>query len=334
MQSVAGVTTAPASSFSAIFKNTDAYGKMYTAIYPEARGGLVRGAGYINDPSEYIIKGIAPYRYSVSFNPYWCNKEKNNELVTNPIYLTVSLSEVLANNLMPILESLPDEYQWNGKPTRLYKLSKIKGELNGYKVFEGNGYSTASAILLTHDNKLPYRVLTRKEYLEITRDYLLRGMDRTKATIGGAEKEVLDMIENTKKEFTGEIRDLMLKELNTQLLEVRKQSKSNMQNFKSDNYSEIDSIDNYIKKTSVSELQQPAIPVATGFHRGFTTEQDGGNQIVVIDEAYFNRALPVHAAQFLIFYWYYIKGSAGSLYLKKTLENKFPLEKLRAMIDK
>ncbi len=331
MQSTSSVTTAPASAFPAIFKNTDTYGKMFMEIYPEAKGGIVKGVGYINEPSDYIIKGIAPYRYTVSFNPYWCNKTKNDQLITDPKYLTVSNAEVQANNLMSIMQMLPEEYQWNGKPIRLFRLSKTKGELNGFKLFEGNGFGNASAILFTHDNKLPYRILTRKEYLELTRDYWVREMEKTKALIGGAEKEILDMIEKTKKEYSGEMRDMMLKELNTQLVEVRKQSKANMDNFKKDNYSEIDSIDNYLKNASAAALLQPAIPVATGVHRGFTTEKNGGNLIVVIDESYFKKSLPVHAAQFLIFYWYYIDGSVGSLYLKEILEKKFSLERLKSM---
>ena len=154
------------------------------------------------------------------------------------------------------------------------------------------------------------------------------------ATLDDSEKQMLDMIENTKKEYTGELRDKMLKELNTQLEQYRKRKGTNSQKLRSGVQLELDTIEYAFKHYSVEELNKPAVPKADDVYRGFITEKEGGYNFVILDDSYFKKNLPNYAEQLFVMWYYYFPEDPLSVRFMKAIRDKFPYDKLKPLIDK
>ena len=154
------------------------------------------------------------------------------------------------------------------------------------------------------------------------------------ATMDESEKQMLDMIENAKKEYTGELRDNMLKELNSQLEQYRKRKGSDSQKLSSGIQLELDTIEYAFKHYSEEELNKPAIPIAENVYRGFTTEKEGGNYFVVLNDSYFKKNLPDYAQQVFVMYYFYFPEDPRSIPFLKAIRDKFPYDKLITLIDK
>jgi hypothetical protein len=324
---------APRISERAIFRSTDAYREMFVAAYPEGRGGIIKGDGVILEPSVYTLSKVIPYRYTASFFPYHCNKTRG-DLVTDPNYLTVNSAEIAANDLRYVLEELDGEYDLNGHPVKLFKLAATKGTLHGLTVYKPFAYDGSSAVVLSHHGRLPYRALTQREYLQAVKARWEKELAETAGMADVQEREIRAQMEEVKKELTGDTLATVLKGLNAQLVAVASQREARARAQAKMRDQEVAPIDRYLTTTPESELRRVAIPKAPGDHRGFTTEQDGGNQIVVLDESYVNKSLPPHAAQVLVMYWYNDPVYAGSRLFRERVEQGFPFEKLKAMVDR
>ena len=55
--------------------------------------------------------------------------------------------------------------------------------------------------------------------------------------------------------------------------------------------------------------------------------------LVTIDPSYFNMQLPKYVPQSIMLYWQWDK-SARAQDIKREIEENFPLDKLKAMLDK
>jgi hypothetical protein len=95
----------------------------------------------------------------------------------------------------------------------------------------------------------------------------------------------------------------------------------------------------YLTTTDTGTLNKPAIidPKAGvwGFKGKFGNENDGGFRLVfpVLSDKYFDASLPRYAPQVIVISWSYLQ-SPPALNVKNQFEKNFPVEKLKAMIDK
>lgn len=99
---------------------------------------------------------------------------------------------------------------------------------------------------------------------------------------------------------------------------------------------EMDEIDAYITGSTEASLQQPAVvPARNGlrFNGKWEDEEQGGSRVVTFSSTYWNKNLPRYAAQFMILFWYW-DDDPVSLSIRKQFEENFPLEKLKALVDK
>lgn len=98
-------------------------------------------------------------------------------------------------------------------------------------------------------------------------------------------------------------------------------------------------INDYLESATEETLQQTAIidPKSGiwGFKGKFGDEEAGGFKLVLsgLGEKYFDKTLPGYTPQLIQLYWSYGYSSPEQLF-KKQFEENFPLEKLKAMIDK
>jgi hypothetical protein len=101
----------------------------------------------------------------------------------------------------------------------------------------------------------------------------------------------------------------------------------------------INYIDEYLAIVAEDTLQKPAIihPKSGiwGFKGKFGDEETDGYKLVLLtaNDKYFNNGLPRYVPQLIQLYWSYEK-SPPSIHFKNQFEENFPLEKLKAMIDK
>ncbi|MBI1343673.1 MAG: hypothetical protein GC171_12125 [Terrimonas sp.] len=316
-----------------VFENTAAYKQLFIAAYPEPSGGLMKGYAYIVDQTNYHIRGHADYVYNATYFGYRCAKDKN-EVIIDPEKLSINMAELRANNLRGVLEEVADSFELNGKPVRVFRLAHALKDPRGFHSFEGLGHDNSIAVLFTHNDILPYRYLTRKEYLSMIKTYWEKLMKNGMALVDEQEKQILDMEASAKKDYTGELRENMLKELNSQLEQYRKRKGANKQHLDSGIQQELDSIDYAFKHYSDKELREPAIPKADDVYRGFITEKEGGFYFVILDSSYFKKNLPSYAAQTLVLQSYYLETEPGALSWVKAIREKFPYDKLKTLIDK
>ena len=324
------------STQAAILKKAEIVRKLFLDFYPLGVGGYVKnnGVGYLDEYSEHAPKGIAAYTFSMTFYPFWCNKEKGNKLVTDKGFLTDTGIDIFVNHGMSIMQSFGEAFEFEGKPVKLFRLAHQLGNFKDMPLYDAFGKEHAFAVLITHDNQKPYREISQREYLQIIRNYWQKELEKTKTQIGDTEKELLKMIEDAKKEYTGELRESIIKELNAQLPEIRRQAKENLKNLDNEGPSELAAIDYYLANTPEKELQKTAIPIAEGSHRGFGTEKDRYYKIVVKNENYFNKSWPLDAAQFILVWWDYLPEYTSTAYLKDSFEENFDFNQLKAIIDK
>ena len=96
-------------------------------------------------------------------------------------------------------------------------------------------------------------------------------------------------------------------------------------------------IDDYFAGATNEILEKPAIIdpqfQAYGFKGVFGDEKKGGIRLIAFSTKYFTKDLPSYVPQFMIIYWMR-EGGAVSMNFKKQFEEKFPLEKLKTLIDK
>jgi hypothetical protein len=69
------------------------------------------------------------------------------------------------------------------------------------------------------------------------------------------------------------------------------------------------------------------------FSGKFSTIEKGGRLLITIDTGYFNTRLPRYVPQLIVLYWEWDNNIPG-LNFKKQMEDNFPIEQLKAMIDK
>lgn len=109
--------------------------------------------------------------------------------------------------------------------------------------------------------------------------------------------------------------------------------------FESDFAKRLQYINDYLLTTGEETLQKPAIidPKSGiwGFKGKFGNEEEGGFRLVLssLGEKYFDKSLPRYVPQLIQLYWSY-GYSYPEQNFKKQFEENFPLEKLKAMIDK
>lgn len=324
----------PQTAERAIFRTTGVWQQMFVSAYPEGRGGLIKGDETVLDTSDFTLPGLIPYRFEASFWPFWCNPQRGNTLISDQAYLNINPAEVTANDLRYVIETISgDGYELNGHPVALFTLAHTMGTLAGLTLYQAYGHDDAFAVVVTHGGRLPYRVLTEREYLHAVKAHWEKELARESGVADEQEKEIKQQIQEVRKELTGDTLAAVLAGLNQQLAALAPMREKRAAMIQKMREQEIAPIDRYLATTPAPVLERPAIPKAPGDHRGFITEKDGGNKIVVLDASYLDKALPPQAAQVITVWWYYSPEHAGSRFFKERIEQGFPFDELKAMVD-
>ncbi len=276
-------------------KDMEAYHQLLIEAYPQGIGCEPQ-VNMVNPRPAFYTPWVYSYYYLAAIFPYHCIKDKPVKIIA-----TNTTCRVIVNNFEKFWTST--QFFINGQEV-FYRQPRA-GKWNGYDAY----YTEEQPlVMLTRKDMLPYKPVTRKQYL----DYKIHSVDSSYTV----------MINNMKKEPEPQ------QELITNMINTKNRFIKIHQN-------ELE------KSKARNLLDSPAVTAGVTVNNFndnteiFTTEEKGGTVLLMINPAYFRKDLPKYVAQFMIFR---IQGgedgTVSERYFAKMIKEKFPIEKLQAMIDK
>ena len=329
---------------SQVINRIDQMKKLLQAAYPEPKGLEARWYRSMNN-NPLIANGPIPYQLNSLFLAYFCNTNTNNTIEAGEE--TGTWFYVWANHFNWFVQRV--EY-FTVKQQPVYLLTPKTGEINGYPIYKGihnensnTGIKYSRAIIITRDGQSPYIPVSKKQYLKAFLMYNekklpeeLTSIEKNTPVKTDQEEEAykkiqVEKIDNSTIPNKVKAKDYFLKGYVTD-----KQRKEKwMADTKKRYETEMKPAQDQLANSTEEELQQPAVIKSldiTSF-KGFSTEAEGGQQLVRLNPAYLDSKLPKYVPQFLIVYWRWDKGKVEENF-KNQLEANFNFNALKEMIDK
>ena len=257
---------------------------------------------------------VVQYTYSIGFYEYSCGKHGDPNFMMkgypreDAASLTVSVNTL--NKYLGGDYGGTDGMQIEGRNIKM--MPRIIGTWKGYTMYDTD--NSDFSVLLYRDGILPYIPVTKKQYLEAAISYFNKLYDAMLAEWDKYAKSAADM---------------QIKPNPADREKLEKQKKEVGKYYE----------DALTNSTTKGLLDTPAIVM--GFlnpltnYPIFSSEANGGYMLVTENPKYFRKDLPKYLPQLIVFsiskmrWWFTPKIDPI-----KILEEKFPIEKLQAMIDK
>lgn len=280
-------------------KRSDAIHQMLLSAYPEPIG-CETAWNKTFATGEYgfaAVPWVYTFNYDMAVYEYLCinNKpEKNSE--------TGTFFNVISNRFNWFWNTT--EITINGQ--KIFSLKPRFGKWKGYDVY---GDANEMLLILTRKDMLPYKPVTRKQYLA----YMIHQVDSSYTKMADEFKKVDDpSVKEQAATITNSKNDIL------------KVYRKELENSTAKNLLDSPAIVTVISQVRFSD--DPDI---------FTTEENGGIVLITANPAYFRKDIPKYIPQFLV-----MRLSTSMFPGKpiqnfiKTMRENFPVEKLQAMIDK
>lgn len=314
-----------------VAKRLNAINKISMDAYPAPTSAAVRWGGSLVKTSfanqvKYVITQngkteeeiekyypVSRLQYNLILYPYFCSNSSANEILNvfpdisggNGITIYANELSILTGNILQ-----EEGMAIDGQPIK-YKMPTM-GKWKGYDMMTPEGGANATSfskryILISRNGMLPYIPVTRKQYLDRAILYAVKFYDKLIA--GGSL--ATDKTEKDK------------------YIKINKDAKNNaLKKYQ----------DELEKTTNEGLLEAPAIvqffcsPLQNNEEKIFVDEKEGS--MVLIENAdYMRGCLPNYVPQFFVVKWRWEQWKATAD-LAKLIEERFPFEKLQAMIDK
>jgi hypothetical protein len=265
------------------------------------------------------INTVYSYYYNLIIYPWYCCG--TNEIcniypeISGGVGLTIYGNDVriIQGNY---LTGKGEEWTWtiDGRPVKIK--SPVTEKLMNYDIITTAvgpsvlPLSTTRMIMITRNGMLPYIPVTRKQYFDKTIPFVTKFYDDNIAYTNQITDKAYDQAykDDSKKAFA---------KLKNEALDRLK--------------------DELEKTTKARLLDAPAIvrydPLLQNEGPVFTTEEEGGNMLVTENPDYFRKDLPNYVPQIFVIRWSW-NDQAYGMRFKQAIEENFPIEKLKAMIDK
>ena len=274
--------TFPSSQYNQLRTRLDKIAELFKEAYPQPMGMQAKWYRSIRG-NAIIANGPAPYQFNSLYQGWYCDQNLHKLMLGSQ---TATWAYAFVNDLHWFLNDQYDQLRVKIDGAIAYFLPRIKEQWKGFIVYEPSANQGKSkAILITRNNQLPYKPVSRSVYLQALR----------------------------------------------QKIESDKQRQPKAQPKYFDDKLKI--IDDISKSMGQDELQQAAILDNDVSFKGFSSLEKGGRMVVVINPGYFDTRLPRWASQVIMLYWQW-DNSLPSQNFKKELEENFPIDKLKQMIDK
>jgi len=297
-------------------------------VYPQPMGsdGYWRAAfrkTYFGDKIKYVTENdrtqkeavtltqVEGWGYSMILFAWMCSENANEMWNGYPDAGGGNSITVEANNLQILNGDFMDDDGWtiDGRPIK--RKMHVIGNWKGYDVMAINGGYYADQnnewyILITRNAMLPYIPVTRKQYLDRAIAYATRFYDKTIA-------------------------------FNEQIPDKAEREETKNRNLNAKN-SALKKFQDELEKTTRDGLLDAPAVVGTDvllMNEGpiFLPEKDGGTLLATDNPNYFRKDLPAYVPQVFVLSWMWDKEKWG-VDLKKAIEENFPIERLKEMIDK
>jgi hypothetical protein len=324
---------------SRINSRVDAVSKLFQTAYPEPKG--IQAEWYRTMEGNPLVKnGPVTYQFNSLYLAWYCNSYLHKSMLGSE---TSTWSFVYINSFGWLITDQYDKAIIKVQGVQAWWLPKKIGEWKGLPLYEPSGSpKRGKAVLITRNNQLPYKPVTRLQFLQAMKEKI--EADK-KSQLDFENKRTVrsDAEEETAKQqgLEGALKNVPPNRIEQRKADYLKHYKTAQQRkdddiLQTENYynSMLMPLADELSKESDTELQQPAIVDnnANIFH-GFTTDEKGGRMMVVINTDYFKMNLPGYVPQLIVLYWSWDKNTP-CLNFKKQLEENFPVDQLKAMIDK
>jgi len=261
---------------------------------------------------------VYSWMYSLGLGAWICHG--TNEIMNGYPEIGGASLVINANSL----DILPEDYlygdEWtiDGRPIK--KKMPVIGKWKGYDVMAtiGGIYADLNSehlILISRDGMLPYIPITRKQYLERAMQFITRNYDDNNKRIRDNNDKMPAQLRASKEEIDNQTT------LNTRL--------------KNEGLKKLN--DELEKTTKDGLLDAPAViridPLFTTEGPIFQSEEQGGTMLVTENPSYFRTDLPKYVPQFFVFSLS-ADAEGWSKDFKRIVEENFPVETLKSMIDK
>ena len=333
--------TFSSTQYSQLRTRLDKIAMLFKEAYPQPVG--MEAAWYRSIRGNSLVeKGPVPYQFNALYKSWYCNQNLHKLMLGTE---TNTWVHVYANDFGWFMTHQYDEIADKIDGSIAFLLPKKIGEWKGYPLYQPSGNKTKSkAILITRDGQLPYKPVSRLQFL-----------NSMKQKLEESKKAQVDLNNKMPERTAAEQEATKQKELENVLTgappsRIDERTASYMKRYRTDHQRKEDNIQqtkNYFnglikpyddigKNLNQNELNEPAIVDRadwTSSFKGFTTQEKGGRMIVFINNDYFNLKLPRYVPQFIALYWEWDTNSPA-INFKKQLEENFSVDKLKAMIDK
>ncbi len=318
----------------------DAISKMYQSAYTDMKG---IGAEWYRtmEGSPVVANGPSTYQFNSLYKGWYCNQNLHKLMLGGE---TGTWSLVYFNSFGWLMTSQYDQAWLTIAGEMAWLLPKKVGEWKGLSLYDPSAtLSRNYAVLITRKGQLPYKPVSRLQFLQtlkekyesekkIQQDINQKQVVRSPAEEEAAkQKGLLDIEKNNQPKYVEQRKASYLKNYKTD--EQRKQE--NIQRAEDYFNGRLQPVIDELNNESKTDLEQPAI-VTTDYlsvFKRFAAEENGGRRMVLINKDYFDKNLPRYVPQMIVLYWSWDKSGAFQ-YFKKQLEENFPVDKLKAMIDK
>ena len=274
------------------------------------------------DPEETKTKINTVYRYNYTcvLFPWGCTENPNEIFNMYPEGASGSIV-IRANDLEVLNQNYADGNEWtiDGRPIKRKMFAA--GEWKGYDMMSSVGgvYADPASehfVLICRDGMLPYIPVTRKQYLDRAIRYVTTWYD-----------------ELTKKILRNN--EAMPAQFRSPQAEIDNQTALNTK-AKNDALKRLqDALD---KTTRDGLLDVPAVvridPLLMNEGPVFQSEAEGGCMLATENPNYFRKELSKFIPQFFVVELMAGDPTHSNLNFKRIIEENFPVEKLKAMIDK
>ena len=321
-----------------VMRRLNAMNDLIRQIYPQPTGGDAGWSGefaktsfadevkYVpvedRDPEETKTKINSVYRYNYSciLFPWMCTGNPNEIMNMYPEGSSGSIV-IRANDLKILNENYADGNEWTIEGRPIKRKMFTTGKWKGYDMMSSIGgiYANAASehfVLISRDGMLPYISITRKQFLDRAIQYIARYYDELTKKLLQANEALPAQFRSPQKEIDDQ------KAQNTQM-------KNNA----------LKKLHNELEKTTKDGLlDAPAVvridPLLMNEGPIFQSEADGGCMLATENPNYFRKELPKYIPQFFVIELMPGDPQHSNMNFKRIIEENFPVEKLKAMIDK
>jgi hypothetical protein len=358
---------APKSMLPEFIKRIDAIHNLMLEAYPEGVGTKpwYSRSVWLNAP--FAKDQTYSFMYGSGYPFYYCsqNFSSNEDAKDEKLKFMEShyntLLNIYANHLPEaLLQGANDNFEINGK--QVYPMAALVGKWKGFNVFRHRGDSPYEmVVVISRDGKeLPFIHVTRKEYLDhmiamntkMKQDFLTQENPEAPPLLTPQqeeEKKKKGLADIDKNIINPTWREKAKKEYLDNYKTSRQLREEYYNNLTATFDTEIKKYKDELSNTADSLLKSPAVVggITESHINGsdsqvFGTEKEGGITLVTENPNYIKKNLPRYVPQYFVMYWQWwglnaettVRRFAAPEYFAKMISEKFPVEKLQALLDK